>query len=1312
MAHPNGVDGLQPPTNEWSNASPALLVDNTGAPIIPSVVPPKTTTPAYSEQNLALGEQASSAGPTHRSEDYFVQDGQLGNSNTGEDVEAKDYTAPATKPQRADSVPHANRPRYGRTWQTERPRVAPRGSALRAGFNRRASSGARPSDNSRTPYSYKFDDPSDDSQTSSSSSSEDEAAPHGKKRHVKKAKAHIPGRKHHKKAQGPQYSKFNVGNDSYQSKGRVSKRDGRLNISINETNNNGYIAKALGQRFKNHLNLPAHHGHHLRDYEYAAADSSDQELQRPESGDAASIASSVHRTVKRPRLNIVIMVIGSRGDIQPFLQIGRELKKYGHRVRIATHPAFKSFVENDVGLEFFSVGGDPSELMAFMVKNPGLIPSMETVRQGEIARRRKGMAEMFEGFWRACVNATDDEQDRANIRMMGDRSPFIADAIIANPPSFAHVHIAERLGIPLHIMFTFPYTPTQAFPHPLANIKPQKSNVDTNYVNFMSYPLVEMMTWQGLGDLVNNFRKKTLGLEPVSSLWAPGALFRMKVPYTYMWSPGLAPKPKDWGPEIDIGGYVFLDLASNFNPPKELTDFLDAGDKPVYIGFGSIVVDDPDKFTKLIFDAVKKAGVRALVSKGWGGLGDEDNTPDNIFMLENTPHDWLFPKVSAVIHHGGAGTTAIGLKCGKPTMIVPFFGDQPFWGSMVAEKKAGAHQSIPYKKLTVDKLAEGIKQCLTKEAQENVQKIADSIATEGDGAANAVKSFHRSLPFAGKHSMRCSILEDRVAVWHLKHSNLRLSALAAELLIEEKKINWHNLRLIRHYEWNDFDGPGEPISGIGGALMDTGAGMAKGVGMVPIRMARHIKKREEHEKKKKAHEQRKADKLATKQEKRQNKSSAKAQNTDTGGQQDEERADRPQAPRHTDTTATNMSVMSADAEHPLAQELAVDAGRGFLTTGEALLSAPLDLSLALAQGFHNAPRLYGDGTVRKPIRITGMHSGARAARHELVYGVYDGFSGLVMQPVHGWQEGRSVPGRVAGLGKGFAKGIGGFVLKDISAIITPPTFLAQGARKEISKRIGGPGTTGFIRKARIMQGAKDLQALKAYDQEHGEKNFEKTQNMVEEGWHVMREVWFAKEHHATRHGGAVRGRLSVHREQKRWLKNGALENVDATSRALEAKKQGKDLDKMFAQRRKEIEIAEQPRASAMDQPVAYEDGAGVGPNGHYKHHPRKSMGADDRQTEAVDADPKATGAIDASGVQRSSGDAAGQPGASDGETSDTAVESPGEDSNQVRSGTTDTPSKTVGSEGVDRMTNATNKLDQGKMPQNADEQSGRQAVAV
>jgi hypothetical protein len=194
-----------------------------------------------------------------------------------------------------------------------------------------------------------------------------------------------------------------------------------------------------------------------------------------------------------PKLNIVVMVIGSRGDVQPFLQIGKVLKEYGHRVRLATHPAFKEFVEKDSGLEFFSVGGDPAELMAFMVKNPGLVPSMSSIKAGDVGKRRESMYEMMEGFFRACINVSDENDDEENRRMMKDSHPFVADAIIANPPSFAHIHCAERLGIPLHIMFTMPFTPTQDYPHPLSRINVKKSNVDKGLMNWMSYPYVELM---------------------------------------------------------------------------------------------------------------------------------------------------------------------------------------------------------------------------------------------------------------------------------------------------------------------------------------------------------------------------------------------------------------------------------------------------------------------------------------------------------------------------------------------------------------------------------------------------------------------------------------------------------------------------------------------------------------------------------------------------------------------------------------------------------------------------------------------------
>lgn len=681
---------------------------------------------------------------------------------------------------------------------------------------------------------------------------------------------------------------------------------------------------------------------------------------------------------------------------------------------------------------------------------------------------------------------------------------------------------------------------------------------------------------------------KTLGLEPVSTLWAPGQLFRLKVPYTYMWSPGLIPKPPDWGPEIDIAGFVFLDLASSFKPPETLAKFLDAGDPPVYIGFGSIVVDDPEKFTSLIFNAVEKAGVRALVSKGWGGLGDEGNTPDNIYMLENTPHDWLFPRVSAVVHHGGAGTTAIGLKCGKPTMVVPFFGDQPFWGAMVARAGAGARQATPYKKLSVDALAEGIKQCLTPEAKEAAGKIAKSIAEEGDGAKNAVDSFHRHLPMQGDHSMRCSILPDHVAVWTLKRSKLRLSALAAQLLIERKNIQWKDLRLCRHNEWNDFEGPGEPVTGAGAALAYSAGGIAKGIGGIPVRWAQSIRKKEKREQRQKERRKSQAQRNSSEIEScpqlnghadNRNGPAKKGKGPEDedggtdgdlahGGQHGVEshlpeshtlpgrahdkvekrgngqngelaKPAMDDAPSTDDYVTSDIGSEGSD-EHPgqdLAQDLAGDTGHGFAKTGKALAKVPMDLSLAVAQGFHNAPRLYGDNTVRTPPRISGFHSGLRAAGSEFTFGIYDGVTGLVLQPYHGARQNGAL-----GFVQGVGKGIGGFVLKDLAAVIGPFGYTLKGVHKELIK---GRQPTAFIRKARMIQGGQDAQAL------HGEvKQRELTK--VDAAWRIVSEI--RKEDEAQKEEG-LKGRVALLREKRRMGKNDTYETVGHAKKVLETKQE-------------------------------------------------------------------------------------------------------------------------------------------------------------
>ncbi|KAJ9614168.1 hypothetical protein H2200_002304 [Cladophialophora chaetospira] len=895
----------------------------------------------------------------------------------------------------------------------------------------------------------------------------------------------------------PRSEKLRVRNEFFGSLGRVA-RDGRLKISVNETAQTGYLAKALGGAIQHQLG-PRH------DQETRAAEQSRADFRRDK--DKLII----------PRLNIVIMVvyldctpfptleelssrsftsfsdshppsavqigsknmrqIGSRGDIQPFLKIGKILKdKYHHRVRIASHPTFKEFVEEEIGLEFFSVGGDPSELMAFMVKNPGLIPSMETIKSGEIGRRRESMYQMFQGFWRACINATDDETDITNLKLMGSKPPFVADAIIANPPSFAHIHIAELLRIPLHLVFTFPYSPTQAFPHPLANIK--STSVDQTYTNFMSYPLVDLMTWQGLGDLVNRFRVQTLGLEPVSTLWAPGQLSRLKVPMTYLWSPSLVSKPRDWGPEIDIAGYVFLDLATAYKPPQDLAGFLQRSDDRsiIYIGFGSISgIDDPQAFTRMIFDAVAKADVRAVISRGWGGMGDGMDKPDGVFLVDNVPHDWLFPQVDAVVHHGGAGTTAAGLRFGKPTMVVPFFGDQPFWSKMIAKAGAGAKESLPLKKLDSDKFAEGIRQCLEPEARAKAQEIAKSIEEEGDGAENAVDSFHRALDLEGPHSLRCSIFPDRIAVWKSEQAGTRLSALAADLLVENRLLQWSDLDLLKKREWTDFQGPGEPITGAGGVVIQAFREAYHDLAEMHDTTKRDIKRYEKRKRKQKGKSTAEGLVLpgriamatrGTSVDKQKKEHSKLVRQVNLQGQAEPVKLVR-------------STTSSSDRSSP-AVMIFKDIVKGVGHSGKSIARAPLQMWNALALGFHNAPRLYGDRTVRpSPQGINGFRTGVRVAGKEFWYGLYDGVTGIVQIPrleVH--------DAGMSALPKGIARGFGGLVLKPIAGVLGLGAYTAKGAHQSIRRRTRDTRKTErWIRRARIAQGQRDVQVLQDQKQQ-------------------------------------------------------------------------------------------------------------------------------------------------------------------------------------------------------------------------------------
>ncbi|KAK0657422.1 hypothetical protein B0T16DRAFT_442114 [Cercophora newfieldiana] len=793
-----------------------------------------------------------------------------------------------------------------------------------------------------------------------------------------------------------------------------------------------------------------------------------------------------------PRLNVVIQIVGSRGDVQPFVALGQVLRDtYGHRVRIATHPTFQGFVEEN-GLEFFSIGGDPAELMAFMVKNPGLMPGIDALKSGEIKKRRKGIERILMGTWRSCIEAGNGLGEGVRGEKIGAEGdggwregerPFVADAIIANPPSFGHVHVAEKLGIPMHMMFTMPWSPTRAFPHPLANI--ESSNTDVVMTNYVSYALVEMMTWQGLGDVINRFRTKVLDLEPLSLIWAPGLLSRLRIPTTYCWSPALIPKPGDWGSEVTIAGFYFLNLASSYTPDPELAAFLAAGPPPVYIGFGSIVVENPNFLTRTIFDAIAMSGVRALVSKGWGGLGaDSVGIPSNVFMLGNCPHDWLFKRVSAVVHHGGAGTTAAGINNGKPTVVVPFFGDQPFWGAMIAKAGAGP-APIPFKKLNAENLATAIGEALKPETQARAEELGAKIREE-QGVDVGGKSFHE---FLNTDELRCSLAPSRVAVWRVRRTKLRLSALAAAVLVNEGALKYSDMKLYRAMEYNTEDQPWDPMSAVTSSLVGDLGTMAMAAADFP---------REIFEKRKAKANASTGDASASGETQTpgenaslatssasasvpslqlpQGKESPKPTRSSTG-------AEPSKQPSSTGASSSGQNLStnrppgspsgrpttpSSPGPNPFNLETAIEASENVSRIVGTGMKMPMNVCMGLARGFRNAPKLYNDDTVRPTEKVTGFASGLKVAGKEFGLGFYDGVSGLVTQPLKGAEK---EGGR--GLLKGFGKGIGGLILKPAAAIWSIPAYAMQGVHAEV-RNLFARSSINYIVTSRVVQGKEDL----------------------------------------------------------------------------------------------------------------------------------------------------------------------------------------------------------------------------------------------
>jgi UDP:flavonoid glycosyltransferase YjiC (YdhE family) len=413
-------------------------------------------------------------------------------------------------------------------------------------------------------------------------------------------------------------------------------------------------------------------------------------------------------------MRIIITTVGTRGDVQPYVALGKGLKAAGHAVTIGTHPLFEELIRGH-GLGFAPIRVDPRLVFDRDLSQIGGNPI---------------------GFGRWMI----EQLERQIAVFVEDAIPALADADAVLFSTFAYVayHIAEKQGIPALAVYLQPATPTRAFSSPTAPAPAWLPGL----VNWLSFKLSNQMFFQMVEGITNAIRQERLGLPKVTRGW----LWRLDtspMPIVYGYSPSVVPRPPDWDAQKVVTGYWFLDEDAAWQPSGDLAAFLEAGPPPVYVGFGSMIDTEAQAVTRVVVDALRMAGLRAVLLGGWANLGG-DALPETILKIDYAPHEWLFPRCAAVAHHGGAGTTAAGLRAGRPSVIVPFFADQPWWGQRVHALGVGP-APVPRKGLTAARLAAALQQAATDAGmRERAAALGEHIRAE-DGVGQAVEVIEKLL---------------------------------------------------------------------------------------------------------------------------------------------------------------------------------------------------------------------------------------------------------------------------------------------------------------------------------------------------------------------------------------------------------------------------------------------------------------------------------------------------------------------------------------------------------------------------------------
>lgn len=412
-------------------------------------------------------------------------------------------------------------------------------------------------------------------------------------------------------------------------------------------------------------------------------------------------------------MRIALIAFGSRGDVEPYIALGLGLEQAGHEVRLVTNETFAGLADSH-GLPVTGLPGDvqnvaqSEEMKALLAKGNFIAITRETARHAQSAA-----LQWAEGSLEACRDM--------DLLVAGVGGLFVAAAL------------AEKLGFPMLQAYVQPFTPTKEFPSVLLpGAVPQLGGS----FNRLTHHMTRQMMWQGFRSADKLMRRDALDM-PAAPFSGPfGSATLDGAPVLYGFSPSVVARPADWDDKTVITGYWFLDAADGWSPPAGLEAFLAAGPAPVYVGFGSMSARDPEATTRLVVDALAQSGQRGILSSGWAGL-HKDGLPETVFPVDAIPHAWLFPRVAAVVHHGGAGTTAAGLRAGAPSILTPFFADQFFWGRRVEELGVGP-EAIKQKDLTAEKLAGAIRTAVGDETmRRRAAALGEAIRAENGPAAAA-----------------------------------------------------------------------------------------------------------------------------------------------------------------------------------------------------------------------------------------------------------------------------------------------------------------------------------------------------------------------------------------------------------------------------------------------------------------------------------------------------------------------------------------------------------------------------------------------